>query len=715
MQGLFRRAWCHDQSDKKEKALLSNSTMRPSSLLHVTPLLKMKRKRSESPGEDDASLMQRDSKRSKLSNLGRQTPIQSQDTSPHTQSNAAYIGRSVANSLERPAGGVTNPQKANVSDDQYSDGDRKPLDTESKPSSIDSVHPPHTKADDSTATQPQQSELCQIIEHQFNLEILLKHRELRLIEQELAKCQVALEQLRRCEVVPYPGSTGLSQAISDGVGPSIKAQAGFTQPQAPAPWGVTDGPYTRHYARWLLNDPTFDSMSIHPAQSTTDNFQAVTEGRSTRNSTVSSSRTNKHRPSRDSVGNLNHALPNYPTQVRGKGGPLVIKRIADKKFVKLICNNCQRGDFSSVQGFLNHCRIAHKVDYKSHEAAATDCGRLLDEDEMHLIPQTAANVTPAPKAAHQRAPAPAAQVLDPPSVHPLNMQIVPHYTWKVQAAAARAAAARNMEAGVNEDASIPSRQTPKARNRSGSDVARGAANASAFHSSPLVASSSTPYLSSQFVRRGFGGNLAAVTTKAREKVDLGVESPDEEGVPAGTSRKQSVSRAPSTAPGARLVQTSTSSSMSRSHSQKGQHAPHSRPRPAPLAPPSSHATSLRSRDYGAEVPESPFDSHLSPHTADSNPGLVSDHEDDDGVSDLDEARSERHASPDEPITQLSSMRRGMGACGEAMDVDVEFEDDADGHHEVLIRPRGLAFQEFSQRSAGSTSARPVSRFGEAAK
>ena len=34
------------------------------------------------------------------------------------------------------------------------------------------------------------------IESQFSLEILLKHDELRLINQELAKCQAALEQLR---------------------------------------------------------------------------------------------------------------------------------------------------------------------------------------------------------------------------------------------------------------------------------------------------------------------------------------------------------------------------------------------------------------------------------------------------------------------------------------------------------------------------------------
>jgi len=36
------------------------------------------------------------------------------------------------------------------------------------------------------------SPLQQLIEHQFNLEILTKHRELRLIDQEMARCQTAL-------------------------------------------------------------------------------------------------------------------------------------------------------------------------------------------------------------------------------------------------------------------------------------------------------------------------------------------------------------------------------------------------------------------------------------------------------------------------------------------------------------------------------------------
>ena len=50
--------------------------------------------------------------------------------------------------------------------------------------------------------------LQQVIDNEFNMQILMKHNELRLIEQELAKCQIALEQLRRCEIQPFPGFEG---------------------------------------------------------------------------------------------------------------------------------------------------------------------------------------------------------------------------------------------------------------------------------------------------------------------------------------------------------------------------------------------------------------------------------------------------------------------------------------------------------------------------
>jgi len=114
--------------------------------------------------------------------------------------------------------------------------------------------------------EAQLATMRQTISSQLSLEILLKHRELRLIDQELAKCQVALEQLRRCSEIPYPALQQPSEQVTTGKGAALRKTSERFPAKSPAPWGVTDGPYSRHYAKWLLPDPQFDggepSLSI---------------------------------------------------------------------------------------------------------------------------------------------------------------------------------------------------------------------------------------------------------------------------------------------------------------------------------------------------------------------------------------------------------------------------------------------------------------------
>lgn len=675
MQSIFRLAWCTDPAGerKPEKAILPR--MRSTPVVEIPIFSKLKRKRSESP-EPALPTNNEISKRRKVVDAERPRMLL-----PETRQADAQPGARIekdARDVERSKSVSVNlispvPHPSCSESTPYSSsgvGGRN-----SKPSTGSvgfSIGDSDTNPTAAPAQDLKRSGMRQVIENQFNLEILLKHRELRLIEQELAKCQTALEQLRRCELIPFPGATGLSENLSAGTGPALKAQPNNTIPEAPAAWGVTDGPYSRHYARWLLNDPTFDSIPLHQVLNASDAAPTGMEGRSTRNSNAGLGKAGKGRTARDSVGNLNQALPNYTMQPRGKGGPLVIKRMADNQFVKLICNNCQRGDFSSVQGFLNHCRIAHKVDYKSHEAAAADCGRLLEEHESHLIPQ---GVPPISATSKTSAPKPPTPVSYPSTafVHPLNAAVMPRNTWKIHSTAR---------------SSMNASQTPKSEQKTKASPA-----AAAFHSNPLVTSALTPYLSAQFAKRGFGGNLQHATSQAREKIDCGPDlaEDDERSMPP---RKNSI------------AQRDSSNYLERPQSRKGARQPLSRPRPAPLAP------TFSSAHRSGEIPESPQDMNLSPHTADSNPGLVSDHEDDDVASDLDEARSDRHHSPaPAAVTNLGGMR-GATCGSEAMEVDLEIEDDMDGHG-VLIRPKSLAYQEL-RRGAGSPS-RPVSRFGEAAK
>ncbi|KAF4989146.1 hypothetical protein FGRMN_9331 [Fusarium graminum] len=240
------------------------------------------------------------------------------------------------------------------------------------------------KAQESTAT-PDLENARDEIRHQFGLEILLKHDELRLINQELAKCQVALEQLRRCHLIPYPVNCPTPEQmlnVSAGKGPAIQSRPGETVPRWAPPFGVVDGPYARHYAKWLIPDPAFDGMQ--PEWQFTPEASRVrasfAEGRTTRNSLTESGSTVKSRSGRGVGSQKLHSLSSGYPQPKDKAGPCILKR-ADGQTVKLVCIDCNRENFSSTQGFINHCRIAHKRDFKSHEEAAVQSGHPIEATE----------------------------------------------------------------------------------------------------------------------------------------------------------------------------------------------------------------------------------------------------------------------------------------------------------------------------------------------
>ena len=226
--------------------------------------------------------------------------------------------------------------------------------------------------------------LRQILDSQISLEILLKHNELRLIDQEIAKCQIALEQLRRCQEIPYPFSRP-SQDVSQGRGPAIRSSRSTVYPESPAPWGVTDGPYTRHYAKWLLPDPLFDggNLTATKAGVMSPDGKRPTKGRSTRGSFADpSTPAGKSRIQR--AGKFQGLSSGYPP-LKDKAGPMIQKRKSDGLLVKLVCLDCRRDNFSSAQGFINHCRIAHSRSFASHDAAADACGEPVDVDESGSV------------------------------------------------------------------------------------------------------------------------------------------------------------------------------------------------------------------------------------------------------------------------------------------------------------------------------------------
>jgi ADA HAT complex component 1 len=216
---------------------------------------------------------------------------------------------------------------------------------------------------------------------------------------------------------------------------------------------------------------------------------------------------------------------------------------------------------------------------------------------------------------------------------------------------------------------------------------------------PLTPSAQLPRLSAHFAKYNQGGDLAKAIADARQKVDLGV---DEDLSSPDISAQNSPLAAPSGGRGPASLGINNST-IPRPASQKGirQLAQQSKARPSPLAPvdfkhdqgeiqtpgsPHSHASTSAARTPS-------FD--LSPHTtaADSNPGLVSDHEEDE---DDHGSSSENEEAP--PLPRPHSSRGGPAlsghhhqpTCGgENLELDVVIDDDEIEHDGLVIRRNSI--------------------------
>jgi ADA HAT complex component 1 len=265
--------------------------------------------------------------------------------------------------------------------------------------------PPETQADEpeellkaspAQPAQPAQTKRLEtmrnVIQTQIGLEILLKHKELRLIDQEIAKCQASLEQLRRCQEIPYPATQPPSMSVTNGTGLALRTSFATPLPRTPAPWGVQNGPYSRHYAKWLLQDPAFEGgepeVLATPVGKSPMKFRSQTRGMYPDTPQTSSQ-------SRSQRGGKLKSLPAGYGQPKEKAtGPMIIKRKSDGATVKLVCPDCGRFDFGSAQGFINHCRIGHGRSFASHDAAADACGEVVEVDDTGAMIGVEPAVTP---------------------------------------------------------------------------------------------------------------------------------------------------------------------------------------------------------------------------------------------------------------------------------------------------------------------------------
>lgn len=182
--------------------------------------------------------------------------------------------------------------------------------------------------------------LRSILTNQVDLEIRLKHKELKLTEEEIGKCEAQMLALRKFLEVPNELSfrnepNDFTLKYYDILNKSLSVN------------------YTKlQQLQYAQEHPVFKENMF------TENTPATHSYR-TRSTTSSL---------RPSVGGL---------AVRVSG---CLYRRTDGVIVKLTCPDCHRSNFSSAQGFLNHSRIAHSKEYASQDAAALRCGEVLPDE-----------------------------------------------------------------------------------------------------------------------------------------------------------------------------------------------------------------------------------------------------------------------------------------------------------------------------------------------
>ncbi|KAK0514605.1 hypothetical protein JMJ35_003222 [Cladonia borealis] len=384
--------------------------------------------------------------------------------------------------------------------------------TPNRPNGV-SLRGGETGARRSLSSAEKRAALRETIESQFSLEILLKHKELRLIDQEFAKCQIALEQLRRCQIIPYPAMSSVFedlQAATSGSGPSFNNRA----PYAP-PWGVTNGPYSRHYERWLIPDSAFDENVVETPQTPAGIGKSLadrpTRGSKSEKGIVAS----KSRSQRGSTSARLKALPHGYPEPKEEKGPMIVKRSSDGKMVKLVCLDCRRSNFNSAQGFINHCRIAHSRQFLSHDAAIEASGEEIDADTEAGLGEMSGSQTTA-----------SAGLVHPliRSAH-LARNNSPTETANASSRRRRTQASSPLVSQPAVTTNAP--QAMSAANRRGLGISGDARSDPA----PFVPSPQTPHLSAFLARMGHGGDLDELVTEAttRPDVDLTTLSDEEDG------------------------------------------------------------------------------------------------------------------------------------------------------------------------------------------
>ncbi|KAH3678440.1 hypothetical protein WICMUC_001457 [Wickerhamomyces mucosus] len=193
-----------------------------------------------------------------------------------------------------------------------------------------------------------EKEIRQNMIDQVNIEILLKHREYNLVQKELSKVTNQIDIMRKLHDDP-----NYSKFIDNLINFQNKAELEYNNTSCntsmsgygPVPMSSNGGNGSLEFSSYSLRKSSVRSIEDPP------------------------------RVHRTSYGGI-HPI------VDANGNKICVHKRSDGVIVKVECPSCGRTDFGSAQGFLNHSRLAHQVEYKSQDHAALMCGIVLPEIEQ---------------------------------------------------------------------------------------------------------------------------------------------------------------------------------------------------------------------------------------------------------------------------------------------------------------------------------------------
>ncbi|CDR41080.1 CYFA0S06e01244g1_1 [Cyberlindnera fabianii] len=191
---------------------------------------------------------------------------------------------------------------------------------------------------------PLEREIKQNLCNEIDLEILLKHREYNLVRNEIERVQSQMAMMENLHDDPKYASyiENLIKLKKSALNPDNVNSPYSTNPNTPL-----DSPGAQNAANPYYN-----------LRKTSTNHEAPVH--------------------RTSYGGLRPVVDAH-------GNKICVHKRSDGVIVRIDCPQCGRTDFGSAQGFLNHARLAHAVEYKSQEDAALQCGTVMPESEQDEI------------------------------------------------------------------------------------------------------------------------------------------------------------------------------------------------------------------------------------------------------------------------------------------------------------------------------------------